>query len=150
MRTLTLVGALSLVSACGAPTANQAKVRLGPSMTGQWTATDTAHQVMTLDLTQTGDTVTGQGLLGSEILSVAGHNFRSPPCHGLPCQAAPSPALTIADAAADTLLVIGLFVPNDTDAVSIQFARASGPPPGFPFYIDTVPVGLVRRPAPSI
>jgi len=155
---IPLIALAITCAACSSSTGvdHRNSVKPGPSMTGLWNASDTAQHHMVLQLTQKGDTISGEGwvnLIKENVLdstdtltAVQGHNVIWPPC----CQPGETCApcalmyefpvsLTVADAKGDSLLVLGGFDGKDTNRVNIEVFTES---PGFPFYLVTQPLQL--------
>jgi hypothetical protein len=143
MRTaVALAVTIWLASACS----RSNTISPGPSIAGEWAATDTTQRVMVLSLKQTGVNVSGAGTLGDSPLVTTGSNEISSCSCVCPCVYTRPVTLAIADPSGDTLhaegALVGIAATSDTLALSI-FQR-SGPPPGFPFAGPTIT--LVRQP----
>lgn len=119
--------------ACLACSSSSETPKPGASITGTWNATDTANQVMTLDLVQTGGKVTGTGTVGGTPVVVSGTNQYTPCTCLCPCAPDFPISLAIADPTGDTLHAIGPL-PEVSVGPELQLqASLTGPPPGFPF-----------------
>jgi hypothetical protein len=161
MRILSVALAITCV-ACSSSTGLNDRAggtKPGPSMTGQWYATDTLQRLLQLSLTQTGDTVRSNGFVvtGASIIdsgTVVGVNVIRPPCCGAdgvcpspsPCPLAFAVSLTLVDAAGNHLNVNGGFDGTNTNRFVVQGSDQS---PNFPFYFVTQPtlrLAFTRQP----
>jgi len=133
---IALAGAACLASACS----RSNTISPGPSVAGEWAATDTTQRVMVLNLKQTGTHVSGSGTVGGSPLATTGSNEISSCSCVCPCAVTFPVTLAIADPSGDTLhaegALVGAAATSDTLALSIS--QRSGPPPGFPFAGATI------------
>jgi hypothetical protein len=138
---IALAGAAWLASACS----RSNTISPGPSVAGEWAATDATQHVMVLDLKQTGTHVSGTGTVGGSPLTTTGSNGISSCSCVCPCTATFPVTLAIADPSGDTLHADGALVgaAATSDTLSLDIFQRSGPPPGFPFAGPTII--LVRR-----
>jgi len=138
---VALAGAICVVSACSRTNT----ITPGPSIAGQWTAADTMHEVMVLNLNQNGTHVSGTGTLAGNPLTTTGSNEISSCSCVCPCAYTQPVMLAIADPSGDTLHAEGALVgaAATSDTLALNIFERSGPPPGFPFTGATIT--LVRQ-----
>jgi len=106
-------------------------------MNGTWTATDSLQRVMSLTLTQRGDSIYGSGTVDGGAVTVLGANLWPDSCNLGSCLRPVEVTLAVTDAASDTMFMGGFFGAG-SNHVSIIGASEWPLLPGFPFALDTL------------
>lgn len=117
----------------------------GPvTVDGTWNARDSLQRIMSLTLTQRGDSVHGSGTVNGEAVTVFGINLWPYLCSGGRCLQPPELQFALVSAASDTLFMAGFFG-ADSDHVTITEFGEVPLSPGFPFAIDTLTLVRVHH-----